>query len=368
MSIKDVKEELKAIEPDPTLWFKKEPYDDNTIQQKFLDQLEIIEHKFTNEDYADKLSEALYLSVFGEKYDCDQASDEVKSIMDSIEIIEANNTCNYSYVVDFEWITFRFKEDEYDKSDSYITAISMYKYGDYRGAGYSSYLFVDGGLEEIYESVDSIVIGSQVSNTFEDNMFISQDLFMECGIVYYDYEGESNEIYIDDFNPNIPAKVRALSNFVFDNHMDDTRYHRTDYILKEIGPFVFIILDNELVHVYFDKTKHPKFKEDICSIPSLDYKEIMQVDDICDDFKRFEFEAKEILENDFEMLKYDEEEMIAFRELKDNFIELIKFDFTNTSYEIIQTTIQDDSINDELKKSIQQIHLQNVTNELPNMY
>lgn len=366
MNIDHVKDELKNIKEDKSRWYYVGPFDDNTIEQKMLDSLKYIEYEIKTEEEYDRLSEAIYLKYFGDSYDINEASDEVKKIIDEIEIKDAGNTCNNSAPVVFEWITFRFLKDD-DETENYVTAISIHEYGDYRGSGYSDYCFVKGDLVEIYDVLPSISFGSYEDLYSEQILCINQNLLSETGIVDWDCDGNCGEDYVWRDNPDIPAKVRALGRFVLDDHLSDTKWHRNDYVLKEIGPFVFIILDDELQNVYLDRTqmqgfsKDKEFDNDFC----LKMRNIERY--ICDRLKDIEFNAKD-LEREFNILKFDEDEFIAYSEVDDNIVEILKVDLNNISYEVFQTSLSSDDITEEEKDIIRQKHLEVVTNSLPNMY
>lgn len=365
MNIDHVKNELKNIKGDESRWYYVGPFDEDTIEQKMLDSLKDIEYEFETEEEYDNLSEALYLKRFGDDYDISKASDEVKKLIDEIEIKDSGNTCNNSAPIVFEWITFRFLKDE-DETENYITAISIYEYGDYRGSGYSDYCFVEGGLVEIYDFLPSISFGSYAK--FDENAIcIDQGLLDEKGIVNWDCEGDYGEGYVCRDDPNIPAKVRALGGFVLEDHLSDTKWHRNDYILKEIGPFVFIILDDEIQSVYLDRTQMPGFNKekeydsDFCS-------KMHNIERyICDRLKDIEFNVKD-LEREFDILKFDEDEFIAYSKIDDNIVEILKADLNDISYDVFQTSLSSDDITEEQKDIIRQKHLENVTNSLPNMY
>lgn len=363
MNIDHVKNELKNIKGDESRWYYVGPFDEDTIEQKMLDSLKDIEYEFETEEEYDNLSEALYLKRFGDDYDISKASDEVKKLIDGIEVEDSGNTCNNSSPIVFEWITFKLIKDE---TENYITAISIYEYGDYRGSGYSDYCFVKGNLVEVYEALPSISFGSYTKSD-EYSIYIDQSLLDETGIVYWDCEGDYGEGYIWHDDPNIPAKVRALGRFVLEEHLSDTKWHRNDYVLKEIGPFVFVILDDKIQSVYLDRTQMPgfvkdkEFDSDFCS--KMRYIERY----ICEMLKDVEFNLKD-LEREYDTLKFYEDEFIAYSEVDDNIIEILKVDLNDLSYEIFQTSLSSNDIAEEQKDIIRQKHLENVTNSLPNMY
>lgn len=365
MNIDHVKDELKNIKEDKSRWYYVGPFDDDTIEQKMLDSLKYIEYEFKTEEEYDNLSKAIYLKHFGDDYDINKVSDEVKNLINEIEIKDVGNTCNNSAPIVFEWITFRFLKDE-DESENYITAISIYEYGDYRGSGYSDYCFVKGDLVEIYDALPSISFGSYAK--FDEHAIcIDQGLLDEIGIVNWNCEGDYGEGYVWHDDPNIPAKVRALGGFVLEDYLSDTKWHRNDYILKEIGPFVFIILDDEIQSVYLDRTQMPgfskdkRFDNDFCS-------KMYNIERyVCDRLKDIEFNTKD-LEREFDVLKFDEDEFVAYSEVDNNIIEILKVDLNNTSYEVFQTSLLSDDITEEQKDIIRQKHLENVTNPLPNIY
>lgn len=361
MNIDHVKDELRNIKEDKSRWYYVGPFDEDTVEQKMLDSLKDIEYEFETEEEYNNLSEAVYLKYYGDDYDIDKASDEVKKLINEIEIEDAGNTCNNSAPIVFEWTTFRFLKDE-DETEDYITAISIYEYGDYRGSGYSDYFFVKGDLVEIYNFLPSIYFGSYEKPN-ECDVFIEQSLLSETGVVRWDYEGNCGEGYIWRDDPDIPAKVRALGTFVLEDHLSDTKWHRNDYVLKEIGPFVFIILYDEIQSVYLDKTQMPGFNED-----NDFYSKMRNIERyVCEQLKDIEFNVKD-LEREFDILKFDEDEFIAYSEVDNNIVEILKVDLNDISYEVFQTSLLSDDITEEQKDIIRQKHLENVTNSLPNIY